>query len=786
MKPIAFVIPWYGESLKGGAEQFAWQFSHRLADRGYAVEVLTTCCKSFLEDWNSDHLAQGEETIAPDLLVRRFKVKVRSSQDFHGANMRLLELSTEQFRTAGPGIPDRDAALFIQENIRSGAMNEFIEKNHDNYQAFIFIPYMYGTTFDCLPIVADKAYLHPCLHDEVYAYLPQVEQLFHSARGILYNSSGEKSLAEALYGPGIHNKGVVVGGGVESAAEDELTHLSSIGGVDIAEARYFLCLGRRDRTKNTDLLVQAFRKFKLSDMSNPIRLFLAGPGTLNYTDESCDILDFGLVSEQEKESLLHHCLALMQPSSNESYSRTLMEAWLYGKPVGVHRHCLATCEPVEQSGGGWIADSEPAWVALLREATGTDGNAMDAMGNNGRMYAREYASWDAAMDRYEKALDITLQPSADLETPAGRRLHKIVQLTAGVTYGDAISNQAMFIRDHLRHLGYVSDIYVEVLDPQCAAEATVYQPGLLDDADAVIYHHSIGSSLSTICAEFPGPKALIYHNITPAHFYAPYDQHVASLLEDGRRELVAMVGAFSCLLGDSDYNANELLDAGAVKAGVLPIAVNPDAWQQVPCQSVLDRFGDGRRNILFVGRISPNKCQEELVLAFNHYRVLDPESRLLLVGGYDPEDKYYRQMIHSIEALGLGEDVHVCGKVSQQELHAFYRCSHLFWSMSEHEGFGVPLVESMWFDVPVMAYKSSAVPETLGEGGILFDDKRNLTELAFLASRMLHDKLLRSNLIAGQRSRRLDFHPGRVQQAVHSLVAELERQCEAGVSRNAV
>ena len=127
-----------------------------------------------------------------------------------------LELSTEELRTMESRIPDRDAELFVRENIRSGAMNEFVAENHDNYQAFIFIPYMYGTTFDCLPIVADKAYLHPCLHDEVYAYLPQVEQLFHSARGILYNSSGEKALAEALYGPGIHNKGVVVGGALLS------------------------------------------------------------------------------------------------------------------------------------------------------------------------------------------------------------------------------------------------------------------------------------------------------------------------------------------------------------------------------------------------------------------------------------------------------------------------------------------------------------------------------------------------------------------------------------------
>ena len=244
MKPIAFVIPWYGEDLKGGAEQFAWQFSHRLAQRGHPVEVLCTCCASFLEDWNINHLSAGEECIDGGLLVRRFEVRERDPHRFHSANQSLLAFGDTELKTTGFAFPVSEAETFIAENIRSDSLVEYIRCERDRYHAFVFIPYMYGPAFDALPLVADKAYLHACLHDEVYAYIPQVEELFRAARGILYNSSGERLLAESLYGPGIHNKGTVVGGGVESGADQRGVHPALIAGVDLSSTRYLLYLGR--------------------------------------------------------------------------------------------------------------------------------------------------------------------------------------------------------------------------------------------------------------------------------------------------------------------------------------------------------------------------------------------------------------------------------------------------------------------------------------------------------------------------------------------------------------
>ena len=779
MKPIAFVIPWYGEDLKGGAEQFAWQFSHRLASRGHGVEVLTTCCASFLEDWNENHLDRGESRTDGNVLVRRFEVDKRDAQAFHSANMRLLDVSRQALEAPGYRVASADAGIFADQNIRSDALNSFIAGHADSYHAFVFIPYMYGTTFDSLSLVAEKAFLHPCLHDEIYARLPQVEKLFRQCAGLLYNSQGERYIAEKLYGPGIHNKGVVVGGGVEVAPHECATLPDSVGGVRLSSSRYVLCLGRRDGTKNTDFLVRAFKRYKMLDASSDVRLYLAGPGTHNYTDEAAGVLDYGLVSEQEKNALLWHSLALLQPSSNESYSRTLMEGWLYGKPVAVHRDCLATAEPVEQSGGGWMAGDEDDWVSMLTELAAAPSETLDVMGRKGREFASELASWDRAMDRYQSALKLSVDDVLQ-RAPQIDSLGRIVQCTAGITYGDAISNQTMFIRDYLRESGYESDIIVEVLDPLCAGEAEVYRDGVLDGADAVIYHHSIGTSLTSSCANFSGPKGLIYHNITPAAFYWPYDNHIAELLENGRRDLPAIVGSFPTIVGDSAYNALEIQALGALDTEVLPIAVDPGLWKDPACEKVAERIGDGKRNILFVGRISPNKGQQDLVQAFNHYRVLDPGSRLILVGGYDPDDSYYLQLQRTVEALGIGGDVLLPGKVSQGELQAYYRGSHLFWSMSEHEGFGVPLVESMWFELPVMAFKSSAVPETLGEGGIVFDNKDNYTELAFLAERLMQDRRLRTDIIAGQRNRRMRFHPDRIKRSVDALISGLGRQLGGG------
>jgi len=191
--------------------------------------------------------------------------------------------------------------------------------------------------------------------------------------------------------------------------------------------------------------------------------------------------------------------------------------------------------------------------------------------------------------------------------------------------------------------------------------------------------------------------------------------------------------------------------------------------------SLMQQLQDGKTNLLFVGRVAPNKCQEHLLEAFAYYLTMDREARLILVGWGDISDPYYRHIVNRIQQLNLKNYVLISGQVNDAQLLAFYRTAHLFWSMSEHEGFGVPFVEAMWFDVPVLAYKSSAVPETLGEAGLMFTRKDDLIQVAALAKILVKDNLLRSKVINMQRKRRNHFRTA-ANECLSSLISKLEEE----------
>ena len=144
MKPVAFIIPWFGKDLKGGAEQFAWQFANRLSARDHNVEVLTTCCRSFTENWNKNHLKAGVERIDRNILIRRFKVTKRNADLFHSSNQQLLAIPNHHTGKLGGCISRETARAFTKENINSKALLKYIKQNKENYHAFIFIPYLYG------------------------------------------------------------------------------------------------------------------------------------------------------------------------------------------------------------------------------------------------------------------------------------------------------------------------------------------------------------------------------------------------------------------------------------------------------------------------------------------------------------------------------------------------------------------------------------------------------------------------------------------------------------------
>ncbi len=770
MKPVAVVIPWFGENLKGGAEQLAWQVSNRLAKRGHAVEVLTTCCASFLDDWSTNHLPPGVEKL-DGLLVRRFKVDKRNGDLFNRANTHGLAVPAENLRPGINPFTFGTGEVFVSENINSLSLEKYLKRNKKKYHAFVFLPYLYGVILNGLHVVAEKSWLQPCLHDEVYAYLPQVEEIMRKCHGILYNSLGEERLALNLFGPGIIRKGEVVGVGIESFDLPHTELPKQVAGLDLIRGKYILCLGRRDKTKNTAFLVRAFSEYSKKNPESALKLVIAGPGEDKFGVAVKGVHDLGLVSEKDKEALLENCTALFQPSRNESYSRVIMEAWFYNRPVAAHGDCLATSMAVEAADGGWIAKSSDDWVQLFNMVNRLEDRELEEVGKKGREYAKQYAEWNAVIDRYEIVLALKSTDSSKKTGTQRTGPKTIHQLVPGFAYGDAISNQTIIIRELLRSQGYKSEIFTEQIDPLMTGEASLFRDGKAIKGNmGLIYHHSIGAGLTDFVINHPGPKSLIYHNVTPPELVRDADPELAKILEQGLNDLTKLAPHFPVSAGDSIFNSQGLKENGFSSPSVLPICVAPEKWNIPADPNLMTRLQDGRDNILFVGRLVANKCQHDLIEAFGRYLSMYGNCRLILVGGFIEEESYYQSLIELIRKRGLEGDVHFTGKVTDGTLHACYRCADLYWSMSEHEGFGVPLVESMWFDVPVFAYKSSAVPETMGEGGLLFIDKHKVDKLAVAAHFLLHDSTVREKVIAGQKRRREVFLPEAIKPQLDALV----------------
>ena len=771
MNPVAIIIPWFGKELKGGAEQLAWQVATRLAERGRDVEVLTTCCRAFHEDWSCNHLNAGPSR-EQRLIIRRFPVHPRDEAAFDRVNGELLNLPASLLKPGISPVSSHSSSLFAKESINSSSLLSYLKEHTEDYDAFIFLPYLYGPILNGLPIVADRAYLQPCLHDEVYAYLPQVEHLFRIAKGLLFNSEGEARLAERLYGPGVINRSLIVGSGIETSVDDASNSIEEINSFNVRKERFVLYLGRRVTTKNTDLLVSSFSNYKQRNVNSSLRLVLAGPGSA-FVNPTNDIIDLGLVSEEEKDALLINCEALFQPSRNESYSRTIMEAWLHGRPVAAHVDCLATATAVEQAAGGWLAGSEQDWAKLFETIDSMRKHELIALGSNGERYAREFGAWDKVIDRYEMVLN-PARGSTSQPSHRKRRLKEVHQLLPTLAYGDAISNHALAIRDHCRSLGYKSDIFASHIDARVAKEGEELKAGCISRNAGLFYHLSIGSELSEYAEQHPGPKCLIYHNITPAEFFEPYRPEFAELLKSGRAELGELSHHFRLAVGDSAYNTSELEDCGFSEPTVLPIIVDPARWNIPADSDLMSQLQDGRANLLFVGRIAPNKKQDELLKAFADYLLIDQDSRLILVGQAETADPYYAFLLETVQKLGLSNNVVVAGSVTDNQLLAYYRTAHLYWSMSEHEGFGAPIVEAMWFDIPVLAYKSTAVPETLGKAAIMFTHRNDLPSVAALARHLVRDSSVRAKVLKAQRKRRVDFLPEIAWEKLDVLLEQME------------
>lgn len=330
-------------------------------------------------------------------------------------------------------------------------------------------------------------------------------------------------------------------------------------------------------------------------------------------------------------------------------------------------------------------------------------------------------------------------------------VHQIIPVLAP---HDAVGNHTLQVRDALRDAGFESEVFAEFrLGHHLGTGRSLDDyDAVAGQADLLIYQSSTGSGAVDWLLRRSEPLAVNYHNITPASFFEAWDDQAAASMRRARAQLGSLARRSRLALADSPFNAAELTELGYSPVQVSPLLLDLDARLAAPDPQVAAHLARTKRgrSWLFVGRLAPNKCQHDIVAAFAAYRHLyDPGARLTLVGS-EAASSYADALLGLVDDLGLTAAVTFAGPVSDAELAAYYQDADTFVSLSRHEGFGVPLLEAMRHDVPVVALAAGAVPDTVGSAGVLLDDASPHL-VAATVHEMLADEDFRAQLVAGGR-----------------------------------
>ncbi len=335
---------------------------------------------------------------------------------------------------------------------------------------------------------------------------------------------------------------------------------------------------------------------------------------------------------------------------------------------------------------------------------------------------------------------------------------------------DAVSDEARLFRDHLRARGFAASIFAADAEAAVATEVEPFVTTRAPAADAIIYHHATLADVGRALTRWKGPKALLYHGVTPPQMIRPYEPLFADLLASGRRALRKIAPAFAFRFADSQFGADEFLALAGRSAEVFPFCLDGRRFS-APVVPRASRRGRGAR-WLSVGRIAPNKGLVELVWAFAAYIVHDPEATLTLVGAYAPVESYYWAVRAAVEAAGVFGRVRLSGSVDDASLASIYGTSDVYVCMSEHEGFCVPLVEAMLFDLPIVAVAAGAVPETLGGAGVLVQHADPARVARAVVDVLARDESV-NEILAGQRRRLASLRPEVTLAAFDAIVDRL-------------
>lgn len=387
MKKIGFVIPWYSDKIRGGAETELRGIAKHLNASGVDLEILTTCVKEFSSDWSVNFYKEGPADEG-GLKVIRFPARKRDTEVFDQINLKFIK---------GIPVTPEEEQVFMKEMVNSPKLYEYIKDHQDEYSLFVHIPYMFGTAYYGIQACPEKSVLIPCLHEEAYAHMSIYNEVFSKLKGMIYLASNEMKLANTLYD--LSNvKQEVLGAGVDSDFDPVASRFREKFKINDP---FILYAGRKDTGKNVDLLIKYFVEFKKRNPSyNTLKLILIGGGEIEIPkDFASEIIDLGFVDREDKYDACAASLCLCQPSTHESFSIVIMESWLCGRPVLVHENCDVTSAfAVESNSGLYFKDFFDFEGAVKYYIENPE--TAETMGKTGKQYVSERFTWDVITRKY--------------------------------------------------------------------------------------------------------------------------------------------------------------------------------------------------------------------------------------------------------------------------------------------------------------------------------------------------------------------------------------------------
>lgn len=391
---IALVIPWYGDDIRGGAEWECNFLAHSLQKAGVAVEVFTTCVKDAPSDRGVNTMKPGvyEES---GICVRRFLVKEQNKEIYNPANLKIYN---------GEKVTEKEEQIYFDEDINSPDMYEYIKNNKDNYRCFIFMPYLYGVTYNGSKVSPEKSILIPCLHDESYAYLKLTKKMMERVKGLAFLANPEQELANKLFDLSkVHNE--TLGAGVETEWYGECNAERFREKYNLHN-NFILFAGRKDTGKKADELLKFFCKYIDSNPKRKLDLVFLGGGTLEIAPQYKELVhDLGFVSTEDKHDALSAATFLCNPSHFESFSIVIMESWLAKRPVLVSSHCEVTKNFASKTNGGLWFKNYAEFVGCVDYLL-DHSDVRDVMGKNGFDYVMNNFTQEKIAEKYLKFIEM--------------------------------------------------------------------------------------------------------------------------------------------------------------------------------------------------------------------------------------------------------------------------------------------------------------------------------------------------------------------------------------------